>query len=141
MRRTLAAAVVAFGTSASAGDVTLVEAWIPDAPNSAMTRAAYITLENTGETAIGILGVKADGFHMAHLHETKTAADGVMTMTSVDEISIAPGARLSMAPGGLHIMLMHPQAPPEGSVDLTLTLTDGTEMAIEAVIRPRDAEG
>lgn len=128
-------------TAANAGELAVRDAWIPVAPATSMTRAAYVTLENTGADSIGILSVSAEGFGMAHLHASKMQGDGVMSMTAVMQVDIAPGTVLDMKPGGLHIMLMHSKGPlvDGDTAALTLTLSDGSTLDIDAVVRARNA--
>lgn len=125
------------GAAAQAGDISVSGAWIADAPPAAMTRAAYVTLENTSDADIGIVAVSAEGFGMARLHESKMKDDGVMMMHAVHQLDLAPGVELEMAPGGLHIMLMHPKAPvAEGdTVALTFTLSDAKTLSVDAVVQ------
>jgi len=141
LKHLLTAAALLIGSSANAADLVARDAWIPTAPPSVMSRAAYVTLENTGASPMGIVSVSAEGFGMAHLHESKMQADGVMSMSAVMQLDIAPGTVLDMAPGGLHIMLMHGHTPlAEGeAVALTLTLTDGSTLLVDAVVKPSSA--
>lgn len=143
MKQITALALAAFlATSAHAGDIAATSAWIADAPPSAMTRAAYLTLENESDTPIGIVAVSAEGFGMAHLHESKMKEDGVMMMHAVHQLELAPGTGLQMEPGGLHIMLMHPEKPvAKGeSIKLTLTLSDNTLLEVDATVQAGPGE-
>ena len=57
---------------------------------------------------------------------------------------LPPGPPVGFVPGGMHIMLMKPKAAyKEGdTIDLSLTLDDGTTVAVKATVRARnDAPG
>lgn len=132
-------AALLFPLSAAAGDLMLVSAWVPVAPPGAMSHAAYVTLHNHGDTPRILIGASAEGYAMTHLHESKET-DGVATMSMIHQIEIPAGGMLKMAPGGLHVMLMKPEAvTADGSiVDLIFTFANGDTMKIEAEVKPRD---
>lgn len=124
-----------------AEDLIVVEAWVPAAPPTAMAHAAYVTLQNRGAEPRVLVGVRADGYAMSHLHESRET-DGIATMTMLHQVEIPAGGMLLMKPGGLHVMLMGPDAPnPTGDfVSLTLTFTNGETQTIDAAVKLRDAE-
>ncbi len=116
------------------------DAFIPDAPPSVPMRAAYVSLTNEGDTPRILIEVRAESFAMAHLHESRMEG-GVMTMSPLAQIEIAPGATLSMQPGGLHVMLMKPSVPLKlgDQVMLSLSFADGE--TIEIPVPVTDAQG
>ena len=117
-------------------DGVLVEnAWIPAAPPKAMAHAAFMSLTNTGDMPEQIIGVSAEGYGMSHIHLSEEK-NGVATMSSVDLIEIAPGQTVTLAHGGLHIMLMKPKAPKEigDVVAVTLEFADGSTQELEAKV-------
>lgn len=120
-----------------AGDLFVDEPVVPLAPPGAMAHAAYFTLTNNGTVPRQLIGVSADGYMMAHVHKTEVKND-VASMLSVDLLEIAPGQSVDFERGGLHIMLMRPNAPlKEGnSVELVLEFANGETMAIAAKVVP-----
>ena len=141
MFRPLLTAALLLPMSVIAQDVMVVDAWVPMAPPTTRAHAAYLSLRNQGTTPRVVVGVHADGYAMAHLHESKDTS-GVATMTLVHQIEIPAGGLLSMKPGGLHVMLMGPQAPTKNGdkIALTLTFADDQTLTFDAAVRPRDAE-
>ncbi|MGB0660228.1 MAG: copper chaperone PCu(A)C [Mangrovicoccus sp.] len=121
--------------------ITVTSPWVALAPPSVKSHAAYLDIRNDGLAARHLVGVKAEGYGMAHLHHSMEK-DGVAMMHSMDQMSLDPGQEVSFAPGGLHIMLMMPMGPKaEGDmVDLTLIFADGEELPVVAVVR-RPHEG
>lgn len=124
---------------ALAGDLMVSGAWVPTAPPSASTHAAYISLDNHGEVPRVLVKVRAEGYKMTHLHESKET-DGVATMSMLHQIEIPAGGKLAMKPGGLHVMLMGPSAPVlTGTlVLLTLEFANGYTLSVNAEVKPRD---
>ena len=128
-----------FPCAALADALTPSAPFIPAAPPAAMAHAAYMTLSNDGDAPVDLIGVKAAGYMMAHIHQT-AETDGIATMSSVDLISVAPGQSIVFERGGLHIMLMKPMAPVgEGqTVSITLDYADGTAQTIDVPVVAHD---
>jgi copper(I)-binding protein len=75
-------------------------------PAGAKSAAGYLGIVNTGSTADRLLGVETGIAKRAMLHTTEHADDGVARMVHLDAIEIPAGGAVTLAPGGLHIMLM-----------------------------------
>ena len=118
-----------------ADGLKVVDAMVPLAPPTAMAHAAYFSLTNEGDDVRRLIGVQAGGYAVAHIHWSEIKND-IATMSSVDLVEIAPGQTVTFEHGGLHVMLMKPQAPTaEGdAVSLTLEFADGATKAVRAVI-------
>lgn len=122
----------------SAGDLEIQDAYVPLAPPGAMSHAAYLTLENNSDEMRSLIGIKAEGYGMAHMHKSEKV-DGVATMSMLHQLDIAPGQTVKLIPGGLHIMLMRPEGTLAvgDTVALTLTLANGEELPVVATIEAR----
>ena len=125
--------VLAIEGTPTGGTVALILAL-----TSAMAHAAYMQLQNHTHATKSLIAVSAEGYAMAHLHLSEDK-NGVATMTAVDQIDIAPHQTVNLAPGGLHIMLMRPDAPAAlgDTVSITLQFADGTTQAVDAVVQKR----
>ncbi|GAA6181862.1 copper chaperone PCu(A)C [Shimia sp. NS0008-38b] len=136
MKRLLTA--LAFLPVAAFADPLKVEnAYVPLAPPSSMAHAAYMELRNQSDASKELVGVSAEGYGMAHLHISEEK-NGVATMSAVHMLQISADSAVTFAPGGLHIMLMHPQIPQaEGDhVHITLTFADGgTQIVVAKVMK------
>ncbi|MEW4462138.1 MULTISPECIES: copper chaperone PCu(A)C [Hyphomicrobiales] len=132
-------------TPALAGseDVVVEGAWSRASIGMNRPGAAYMTIRNTGDTPVTLIGLTTPLAMMPEIHESKTNADGVSSMAPADEITIAPGESVSLEPGGLHAMLMQLQTPmTEGeSYPLTLLFDDGGEVTVEVPILGIAARG
>lgn len=108
-------------SSASGASDTLIisDAWVRATPPGKMMTAGYASLENVSKDVITITGVSAQIAVHTSLHETRIERDR-STMRPVAELSIDAGERVSLKPGGLHIMLMK----------LSESLTDGQSIDI-----------
>ena len=108
-------------SSASGASDTLIisDAWVRATPPGKMMTAGYASLENVSKEVITITGVSAEAAGHTSLHETRIKRDR-STMRPVARLSIEAGERVSLKPGGLHIMLMK----------LSESLTDGQSIDI-----------
>lgn len=127
--------LVSFSTVA--GEMPMVsDAWVRSAPASVKMHAGYLTLHNNTKTEVGIVGVRSPQYAQAEIHHS-SIVDGVATMTRQDQITLSPGAMLKMAPGGFHLMLMHPKAHIRigDTIDIELQMANGEALSFNAVVR------
>lgn len=141
IRRALLLAVLLAGGPVAAQEIVVDEALIPAGPPGARASAAYVTLRNTGGSDRLLVGVEAEGFGAVRLHWS-VDEDGLMRMEPVAEVPVPAGGTLAMTPGGLHVMLMGPEAPlePGQTVPLTLIFRDGERLSVTAEVQPRDGQ-
>ncbi|KUP91298.1 copper chaperone PCu(A)C [Tritonibacter horizontis] len=135
MRSVTPVLALLWATSAFAQQLRVEAAYVPLAPPGVMTHAAYMTLANAGTAPLRLVGVTAAGYAMAHLHAS-AEQDGVATMAMLHQLEIAPGQTIALAPGGLHIMLMHPDRTLQAgdTVELVLSFADGTSQSVTATV-------
>jgi copper(I)-binding protein len=111
-------------------------AWVRALPPLQPNTAAYLTLVNRGEVAVAIVGASSNLADKVELHTTKQV-DGLMRMEQLQVLTVAPGERVELAPGGTHLMLLglaHMPAPGD-DVRLCLQLLSGEEVCTVAEVR------
>lgn len=115
--------------------LTLSELWVRAMPPTRSTTAAYLTVSNNTDQPVSITGVASPDAN-ATLHETVTK-DGRSLMQPVDELVVPANSSVSLAPGGLHIMLMGLAPMPSAgeSVAVCLKTADGDTCADARVQR------
>ena len=118
-------------SSASGASDTLIisDAWVRATPPGKMMTAGYASIENVSKDVITITGVSAELAGHTSLHETRIERDR-STMRPVAQLSIKAGERVSLKPGGLHIMLMKLSEPlSDGqSVDICFELENNDSL-------------
>ncbi|WP_420393039.1 copper chaperone PCu(A)C [Acuticoccus sp.] len=108
--------------SARAGDIAIEGAWVRGAPPGASVAAGYLTLTNAGEAEDVLGGAEADFAGRVELHEM-TMTDGMMRMAPIEGgVVVAPGATVTLAPGGNHLMFMALERVPEPGEAVSVTL-------------------
>jgi copper(I)-binding protein len=103
--------------------------------------AVYLVLRNTDVRPVIVVGVRSPVASHVMVHETSTTG-GQSRMRAYDRLVIAPGKSVSFEPGGLHIMLsgFKRSILIGQTVPLVLVLSNGSTVAVAAVVRPVDAQ-
>jgi copper(I)-binding protein len=124
----IALTLVASASGAS-DDLIISDAWVRETPPGKMMTAGYASIENLSKDVITITGVSAEVAGYTSLHETRIERDR-STMRPVAQLSIKAGERVSLQPGGLHIMLMKLSEPlSDGqSIDICLELENNDSL-------------
>ena len=124
----IALTLVASASSAS-DELIISDAWVRATPPGKMMTAGYASIENMSKDVVTITGVSAQVAGHTSLHETRIERDR-STMRPVAELSIQAGERVSLKPGGLHIMLMKLSEPlTDGqSIDICLELENNDSL-------------
>jgi len=123
------------GQACAESPLEVSKAWVRAAPPGTMMLAAYAGLRNPGESEIRLSEARSDAFGFVEIHRT-VEEDGVSRMRAAGVLTLAPGASLTLEPGGLHLMLMRPRRTlAEGdSIVIELDLEDGRSVAAEFVV-------
>lgn len=124
---------------AVAGPLTIEDAWVRALPPTQAVTAAYLTVSNSGDDTVRIVGAEAAGAGRTELHESR-AEGSAMRMVPVEALPLAPGESARFAPGGLHLMLkdLERMPAPGDTVRLCLVTDDGERSCTDAAVR-RDA--
>ncbi len=137
MKRVLLALLILLSAQAAyATDMVAKDAWVRLMPSVAQNSAAYMTLKNTSDSDISIIGVSTDAASSNNFH-TMRMQDGKMVMFSVDSVIVPAHGEFSFMPGGFHIMLMglSRELHEKDVVNIVLSLADGTHFKVQAVVR------
>ena len=102
--------------------------------------AGYFTLHNHSTQPTLLTAASSSMFARAELHQ-HSHKDGMMRMEQVEEIAIAGGGSVELAPGGLHLMLFEPSKTLEigQTVPVLLHFADGQQLtlALPVVAMPK----
>jgi copper(I)-binding protein len=149
IRRSFFAALAIAATAAAAaahdytlGPLTIAHPYAIETPPPAPTGAGYFSITNAGPAPDRLIAIRT-AFPRAQIHAAETDAQGVARMRPVEALDIPPGATITLAPAGLHVMFMgldHPLTP-GASVPATLVFERAGEIAVEFKVEPRAAGG
>jgi copper(I)-binding protein len=122
-RGLMTAALIAL-PAASLAEIVINDPYARTSRPNAPTGAAFMVIENTGETADRLVSASSDVAARVELHTHEDQGDGVMKMVEIEGgIEIPAGASHAMVRGGDHVMFMGLSQSLEQGVDVTVTLT------------------
>lgn len=144
-RRLLLAAslVILAAAPALAQDaLTIEQPWARATSASARNGAAYLRIANGGPAVDRLLAASSPVAGRAELH-THLNEDGVMKMRQVAAIELPPGATVTFAPSGLHVMLfdLTGQLKPGATFPLTLTFEKAGSRTVTVTVQSAGARG
>ncbi|WP_419813031.1 copper chaperone PCu(A)C [Bacterioplanoides sp.] len=96
--------------------------------------AAFMTLNNTSDEDKVLVRAEAEWAGLIEIH-THLHDNGVMRMRQVMELPLPAGEKVSLQPGGLHLMLFKLSLPLADQLPLTLCFSDGSCETITAELR------
>lgn len=134
---TCIALLAVIGCGAPSEELVIEGAEVRVAPVAAVTAAAYFTLQNAGPVADTITAIGSDIADSLSLHESMDHGDGNTMMMPLAWLAVPAGERVTLAPGGKHLMiegLTRPIAPGD-SIRLTLSFSSGRRLEVIAPVR------
>jgi periplasmic copper chaperone A len=93
----------------------------------AIPAAGYLTLHNAANRPAVLTGAHSPACAMLMLHRT-ISAGGTEGMIGVKSVTVPAQGSFRFAPGGYHLMCMHPHMHPGESVPVTLMFGDGSRL-------------
>jgi hypothetical protein len=120
----------------SAGGLQIDSPWARATPKGATVGAGYLTITNKGAEADRLIGGSAAPAARFEVHTT-VMENGVARMRPVTGLEIKPGETVTLAPGGMHVMLMGLKQPlRQGqTVKGTLVFEKAGTVAIEFAVQ------
>ena len=93
-------------TSTKLGSLVIEAPWTRATPAGAKVAGGYVTITNTGKEPDRLVGGSFPLAGRFEVHEM-AVTNGVMTMRELGQgLEIAPGQKVELKPGGLHVMFM-----------------------------------
>ncbi|WP_158260117.1 copper chaperone PCu(A)C [Zobellella endophytica] len=121
MKKTGLLCAVMLLSGAAWAQVTVSEGYVRATPPMGPNTAAFMQLENGGDQERILVAVSSPAAEKVELHSVQEQ-DGVMQMRPVDGIPVPAGGKVSLQPGGLHIMLLGVKQPLAEEDEVTLEL-------------------
>ena len=120
-----------------AGALTLGDLAVRASLGAVPTSAAYLTIDNAGDTPDRLLSVDCACAKSASVHRTETKA-GVSSMDAAGAVVIPAHGKVVFKPEGLHIMLMGLTGPLKAGGMQHLTLRFENAGVVKAGFHVRD---
>lgn len=114
----------------------LKDGWVRLGPVAMPMMAGFGRIENPCPQPVAVVSASSPAFGDVSIHESRVV-DGVNRMRELGELPVAAKSSATLAPGGLHLMLMRPAAPlKEGDkVAVIFKLKDGREVSAELMAK------
>ena len=121
----------------SAGSMRAEDAWARPSMGMDRAGAAYLVIVNDTGTADALVGATSPAAETVELHETAADASGQMAMRPIDKIDLPAGGRVTLQPGGMHIMLigLTGDLVAGQQIDLTLDFATAPDLVVKAAVR------
>ncbi len=101
----LAASVDPAAAQVRAGPLALSDLTVRASIGAVPNTAGYLTVANSGRTADRLVAASCTCAARVEMHQTSSAG-GVARMTQTTGFAVPAGGRLTLAPGGGHLMLL-----------------------------------
>jgi hypothetical protein len=118
------------------GALEIGHPWARATPPTAPTGGGYLSVKNTGTTPDRLMSASSPAAEIVQVHDMKMEGN-VMRMRELDgPLEIKPGETVTLAPGGMHLMMMGLKAPlKQGErVPLTLVFEKAGKIDVELVV-------
>ncbi len=119
-----------------AGAIEIEQPWSRATAATGQTGAAFMVLNNEGQTADRLVSVTSPVADKVQLH-TSIMDNGVMEMREVEAVELPADTEVKLAPGGLHLMLIGLKEPlaRHKSFPLSLTFEKAGSVTIDVAIQ------
>jgi len=109
---------------------------IPEAPPGASVMAGYMEINNTRDKQIDIIDINSPSFKSVEMHLSKEI-DGFAKMLPQKKLSIPANGKLTLKPGGYHLMLIKPSKwfKQGDNIELNFTLSNNETLKIAVDIK------
>lgn len=134
---------LAASAAAGASGVRVLEAWARATPPVAPVAGSYLTVVNDGAQADRLLRVESDIAKRIEIHEMRND-NGVMRMRRIDAgLPLPAHGRLTLGPGGYHLMLFSPTRPLQagGHFDAILVFEHAGKLPVTFEVRALGTAG
>ena len=134
------AVTLATAHSYDKGDIQVRHPWSRATPPGAVTAAGYMEIRNSGREPDRLTGASTPAAERVELHVTLREGD-VVRMREVRELEVPARQRLTLRPGGPHLMIVGPKKPfaPGERVPLNLRFERAGEIQVLVEVQAGDS--
>ena len=128
--------------AAAAAGIGISNAYTYETPAPGVAAGGFLSLSNPGKTADRLLKVESPVARSVEIHQMRMAG-GVMRMRALaGGLPLPAGKTVTLAPGGLHLMLFGPARAlvPGESLPLVLTFEKAGRVSASLRVRAREDE-
>lgn len=129
-------------TFAAGNALSAHQPWVQAGPPVAKVLAGYLELRNSGDKPLVITGAYSPVFRLVEIHRSEMH-NGMMRMIRVPRLAVPAHGKITLAPGGYHLMLIDPKKPlmPGDSIKMTFILDSGKTFDVTMPVRKSESGG
>ena len=122
-------------------DIFVSNAWVQAMPPVQTTTAAYMLITNNSSKEAVLVSASSDIAGAIEIHQMSDT-NGMMNMAMVGQIHIPARSKVTLSPGGFHIMLINlKKSLNKGDlVPITLHFQDGSVIVVNAEVKSDQAD-
>ena len=120
-----------------AGNLELIHPHIRASMGQSPTTAGYLTILNHGKTDDRLVSASCTCAASVSIHEMKMTGS-VASMKAVASVAIPAGGKVTLAPGGMHLMVMGLKAPIKAGDMVEMVLTFEKAGAVKTPFEAED---
>jgi len=118
------------GQKVALSDIVIENAYIRETIPGTSISSAYMTIINSSDKNIKLLGATSEISKRIEIHE-HTMADGMMRMRQRENIEIAAKSNVVLQPSGYHLMIFDLKQPLRHAQNVTITLQFSNDASVE----------
>jgi len=124
------------------GAIEVSDAWTPASAQARVDAPVYMTIANRTDGPDSLVRVRCPVADFAEKHATDRG-EGGFAMREVKAIAIPPGAVVTLAPRGAHLMLLHTKQAlqPGETFTCSVVFQKAGAVPVEVTVVPGGAEG
>ena len=117
-------------------NMVVSNAWVQAMPPSQTTTAAYMVIENNSPKEEILISAFSEMAGAAEIHQMSDM-NGMMHMAMMPNVRIPAMGKVTLKPGGVHIMLINLKKPVNKGdiIPITLHFQDGGSIMVNADVR------
>jgi copper(I)-binding protein len=114
----------------------VMDAYQPQRPGFMSMNAGYLKIQSLSDKDVFIVNVSSPDYHSVSIHKS-IQVDGMHQMESIDALKVPAGKKISLEPGGMHLMLHMPVEHRKAGDFTTIifTLDDGSNVTFKLAVR------
>ena len=130
----------ALGAELPGASIEVSKAWTPAAAQTRVDTPIYMTIANRSDTPDSLVRVRCPVSNFAEKHVTDRG-EGGFAMREVKAIAIPAGGTVTLAPRGVHLMLLHTTQAlqPGETFTCSVVFQKAGTMPIEVTVAPEGA--
>ncbi len=117
-------------------DIFISNAWVQAMPSSQKISAAYMVITNNSPKEAILVSASSDIAATAEIHQM-SEMNGMMNMAMAANVHVPAQGKVTLQPGGFHIMLINLKKPLNKGdiIPITLHFQDGSNITVNADVR------